>query len=98
MKTHPAPALNRVLGFKMARTKRVHLNQHLKYVKHGEPRVRTEDLEISLDEDEIKYCICRCHGAIEIQETFRLLPEEGQDMNTLAVLRQYSACAKFNDG
>lgn len=82
----------------MARTKRAYLNQHLKYVKHGEPRVRTEDLEISLDEDEITYCICRRHGAIEMQENFQLLSEEGQDMDTQAILRQYSACAKIYDG
>jgi hypothetical protein len=79
----------------MARVKRAHLNQHLKYVKHGEPRVRTKDLEISLDENEITYCICRRHGATEPQENFQLLSEEGQDMDTLAILRQYPACVNI---
>lgn len=75
----------------MTRTKLAHLHQHLKHVKHGDTRVRTKDLVISLDEDEVNYCICRHHGPIEIKEHFELLSEERQDIDTLAIIRQYSA-------
>lgn len=84
---HPT-AGNRPPDPRMTRSKRAHLHQHLKHVKYGDPRVRTKDLEISLDKDKISHHICCHYGPIEIKEDFELLSEEVQDMETLAVLRQ----------
>lgn len=70
----------------MTNTKRVHLMQHL---RHGDKKVKTRDLDLSLDEDEVDYYICRQNGSVQIREDFELLSAEGKDMDTLAILRQH---------
>lgn len=66
--------------------KRIHLMQHL---RHGATKVKTRDLELSLDDDEVNYFICRHNGSVQVKEDFELLSEEGKNMDTLAILRQH---------
>lgn len=70
----------------MANTKRVYLTRNLKDAKHG-ARIRTKNLDLSLDDYELNYFICRHNGSSEVGEDFELLSEEGQNMECLAILR-----------
>lgn len=61
----------------------------MQHLRHGDQKVKTRDLDLSLDEDEVDNYICRHNGSVQVKEDFELLSKEGKNMNTLAVLRQH---------
>lgn len=68
----------------MIATKPVYLTQHLRY---GDSRTGTESLNLSLNDEERNYYICRQQHSTEIKEDFELLAVKGKDLSCLAVIR-----------